>query len=278
MPKLIGYVPTEEQTAAREARRAAQLAVKNAKKSKTGSKTVFDKKQGKYVSIDVAKTRAAKAERQALQLAEDAAKKAKRFGGKTIPDPNNPGKYISQSAQEVKAASEGASKVVKETGKKSGGLFSKIGKFFKKAGKVGLIAGAIAGLVAGGVYLYNKLTGKNEAKQPEPETPTTPQEPENPVTPPPVENNDDKDKVNPNPTPEENDNTVPKDYVVKKGDCVWNIAKQHLKDMNPDPNYKPTNAEILQHTKELMELNELQFEPDGYHVMIRPNDKLKLSA
>ena len=48
--------------------------------------------------------------------------------------------------------------------------------------------------------------------------------------------------------------------------------------MNPDPNYKPTNAEILKHTQELMELNQLKFEPDGYVVLIRPNDRIKLVA
>ena len=51
-----------------------------------------------------------------------------------------------------------------------------------------------------------------------------------------------------------------------------------MKDLSNDPNYKPTDAEILKHTKELMALNKLEFEPDGYHVMIKPEDKLKLAA
>lgn len=67
-------------------------------------------------------------------------------------------------------------------------------------------------------------------------------------------------------------------YIVKKNDCVWNIAKKHLKEMNSDPDYKPTNAEILKHTKELMSLNNLEYESDGYRVIIHPKDKLKLSA
>lgn len=67
-------------------------------------------------------------------------------------------------------------------------------------------------------------------------------------------------------------------YIVKKNDCVWNIAKKHLKEMNSDPDYKPTNAEILKHTKELMALNNLEYESDGYRVIIHPKDKLKLSA
>lgn len=68
---------------------------------------------------------------------------------------------------------------------------------------------------------------------------------------------------------------VPTVHTVVKGDNVWNIAQKHLQDINGK---KPTNAEILKHTKELMEINGLEFEPDGKRVMIRPNDELKLIA
>lgn len=68
---------------------------------------------------------------------------------------------------------------------------------------------------------------------------------------------------------------MPTVHTVVKGDNVWNIAKKHLQDINGK---KPTNAEILKHTKELMEINGLEFEPDGKRVMIRPNDELKLIA
>ncbi len=68
---------------------------------------------------------------------------------------------------------------------------------------------------------------------------------------------------------------VPTVHIVVKGDNVWNIAKKHLQDINGK---KPTNAEILKHTKELMEINGLEFAPDGKRVMIRPNDELKLIA
>lgn len=181
---------------------------------------------------------------------------------------------IPEAKTEAKALTKGntVAEVTKETTKKSGGFFSKVGKFFKKAGKIGLIAGVIGGLIAGGVYLYNKLTGSKNAAP-------VPGEDEANIVPQPVEPEDKKDKVEPAPKPEDKERKpVPKDYVVKEGDCVWNIAKKHLKELNPDPNYKPTNAEILKHTKELMELNQLEFEPDGYHVMIRPNDHLKLAA
>lgn len=68
---------------------------------------------------------------------------------------------------------------------------------------------------------------------------------------------------------------VPTVHTVVKGDNVWNIAKKHLQDINGK---KPTNAEILEHTKELMEINGLEFAPDGKRVIIRPNDELKLIA
>ena len=111
---------------------------------------------------------------------------------------------------------------------------------------------------------------------------------------------DDKDdKVPPNKIPDDKDDKVPpnkipddevkpddkvepkeaKEYTVVKGDNVWNIAKAHLKEMHKDdPNYKPSNAEIAVHTKELMAANKLHYEADNYHVMIRPGDKLKLVA
>ncbi len=68
---------------------------------------------------------------------------------------------------------------------------------------------------------------------------------------------------------------IPTVHKVVKSDNVWNIAKKHLQEINGK---KPTNAEILKHTKELMEINGLEFEPDGKRVLIRPNDELKLIA
>ena len=67
------------------------------------------------------------------------------------------------------------------------------------------------------------------------------------------------------------------EYEVVKGDCVWNIAKAHLKELNKDKaDYTPTNIEILRHTKELMEINDLHYEADNYVVIIEPGQKLKL--
>ena len=78
------------------------------------------------------------------------------------------------------------------------------------------------------------------------------------------------------------------EYTVAKGDCVWNIAKA---DLTQKLGRKPTNAEILKRQNEIMELNKevsdddkkagfvkLEWEDDHYHVMIRPGDKLKLTA
>ena len=67
------------------------------------------------------------------------------------------------------------------------------------------------------------------------------------------------------------------EYEVVKGDCVWNIAKAHLKELNKDKaDYTPSNIEILRHTKELMEINDLHYEADNYVVIIQPGQKLKL--
>ena len=291
----VSYTPTAEQLAAQQARRQAQAAEKAARKAPMGGRTVFDKKQGKYVSIDMEAVNAAKAQRQAAADAAAAAKKAGRYGGKTVPDPLNPGKYVSQSAAEVEAAAQGA----KNTGNvaKKGGLFSKlgqglknigtkIGNFFKgKGGKATLIGLGIVALVGGAAWLFNKLSGKKSEDATPAKLDPSPvpgkEEPETPVAPVPGKEDPEKpvEPVEPGKEEPENPvNVVPKDYEVKPGDCVWNIAKQHLKDLSNDPNYKPTNAEILKHTKELMELNQLVFEPDGYHVMIYPKQHLKLAA
>ena len=67
------------------------------------------------------------------------------------------------------------------------------------------------------------------------------------------------------------------EYEVVKGDCVWNIAKAHLKELNKDKaDYTPSNVEILRHTKELMEINDLHYEADNYVVIIKPGQKLKI--
>lgn len=66
----------------------------------------------------------------------------------------------------------------------------------------------------------------------------------------------------------ENDNN---EYCVKKGDCLYNIAKSSCSQ-------GATVAEINAKMKSIMELNGLTYEKDGQHVMIRPGDRLKLAA
>lgn len=204
-------------------------------------------------------------------------------------------KSVSNVINTADDVAKDAGKVINTTTKKSGGFFSKIGKFFKgKGGKVAIFTGLAALLAAGGAYIYNKVTSnKSEAhpaQEPSVEPPKasaqkpTPAAQEAPAPSSPVNEKeeqpkvDEKNKTNPAEQNPDKNKEISKDYVVKKGDCVWNIAKQHLKDLSNDPTYNPTDAEILKHTKELMELNQLQFEPDGYHVMIKPNDNLKLVA
>lgn len=86
-----------------------------------------------------------------------------------------------------------------------------------------------------------------------------------------------EEKVKTDKAPEAEKQETEKDvHSVKRGDNVWNIAKKHLKDLNNGD--KPTNAEILKHTKEIMEWNNLEFEADGKLVIIKPGQELKLTA
>ena len=70
-------------------------------------------------------------------------------------------------------------------------------------------------------------------------------------------------------------------YIVKDGDCLWNIAKQFLIDENKDaPGYEPSGAEIRKKTLELMEINNKKFKentvPEDYYVDIFTGEKIKL--
>lgn len=72
-----------------------------------------------------------------------------------------------------------------------------------------------------------------------------------------------------------NDRTLPQNYTVKKGDNVWNIAKRRLQEMNGK---KPTDKEIMNYTNELLKLNKLEYEPDGYTVIIHEGDNIEYTA
>lgn len=220
-------------------------------------------------------------------------KEAKKLDPTSVKDVNEK-ELIKKAGEDFKPVENTTKEAGKlsNTVKKESGFFSKVGKFFKgKGGKLAIGAGIVALIGAGATWIYNKVTGKDDetatkASQTPPAADKKTEQPkeQTPVTPPVTDDKDkkaeNKDKTEPTKPAEENpgNKPVPKDYVVKKGDCVWDIAKQHLKDLSNDPNYKPTDAEILKHTKELMALNKLEFEPDGYHVMIKPEDKLQLAA
>lgn len=74
---------------------------------------------------------------------------------------------------------------------------------------------------------------------------------------------------------EDKNRALPKNYTVKKGDNVWNIAKRRLQEMNGK---KPTDKEIMNYTNELLKLNKLEYEPDGYTVIIHKGDNIEYAA
>ena len=238
-----------------------------------------------------------KAEKAAEAVAESAGKTGSKVAAETA-------EAVVESATK---ASTG--KAVAETAVKSGSKFT---KFLKKAGKWGAIALAIGGLLYGG---YKLLCGKKDDKAeqttqtPNPEAPTKPEDKTNPAKPanpaPGAKdtgktNPDDKTKVVPAPVGGDSDKadkadkadksdkadkadkaedkankTLPKDYTVKKGDNVWNIAKRRLQELNGK---KPTDREIANYTKKLLEENKLEYEADGYTVIIHSGDKIKYAA
>ena len=65
-----------------------------------------------------------------------------------------------------------------------------------------------------------------------------------------------------------------KEYTVKKGDNVWNIAKAYLRD---ELGREPKLSEIKAKEQQIMKDNELKFEADGYVCIIKPEQKLKVA-
>lgn len=86
---------------------------------------------------------------------------------------------------------------------------------------------------------------------------------------------DKKDNADKPDKAEDKNRALPKNYTVKKGDNVWNIAKRRLQEMNGK---KPTDREIMNYTNELLKLNKLEYEPDGYTVIIHKGDNIEYAA
>lgn len=87
-----------------------------------------------------------------------------------------------------------------------------------------------------------------------------------------VDKKDNADKAD---KAEDKNRALPKNYTVKKGDNVWNIAKRRLQEMNGK---KPTDKEIMNYTNELLKLNKLEYEADGYTVIIHKGDNIEYAA
>ena len=176
----------------------------------------------------------------------------------------------------VKSAKDSAKAFLKQGAKKPSA--------WKNVAKWGLIGLGIAGLIGAGVYLLKKYKDTNAtANLPTKPTPTpAPTKQTKPTKPaektkPSVKT--DKNQENPSKS------NVSTEYTVKKGDNLWNIAKQYLKDLHKDdPNYKPTNKEILEKTEELIKLNNKEYRkplPSDSRkrvVVIHENEKIKLTA
>ena len=72
-------------------------------------------------------------------------------------------------------------------------------------------------------------------------------------------------------------------HKVVKGDNLWNIAKQNLKDLNKDnKNYEPTNKEILKRTEKLIKINNKEYQQPlpkdsrKRKVLIIPDEEIRL--
>ena len=79
---------------------------------------------------------------------------------------------------------------------------------------------------------------------------------------------------------EENDGVdeAGQEYVAQKGDTYWGYAKYELiAEHQNDPNYKPTDAEIVARMHEIMRRNGAKMDEDGIHPlpMLNVGDKIK---
>ncbi len=162
---------------------------------------------------------------------------------------------------------------------KSTGFLSKVKNAMKgKKGKAALIAAGAAVLVGAGIALFagkDDKTVNNEKVLPQPthdEEPipsdTVPeQQPVEPVVPTPQP----EPVIEPEPEYEE--------YTVKKGDHFWGLAKKELIEAHKDdPNYKPSDKEILELAEQIMEDNNYGFDDNHWYSdpMLMPEDEIRI--
>lgn len=220
---------------------------------------------------------------------------------------------IIEDAAKLKPEAEAASK-------ESKGVLNTVKNAMKgKKGKVAIAAGALALVGAGAYALFGGKEDENveeAAMKVEPQQPekTQPQEQESKTETPQNSNQEKETPVVTNPqnqeghqaevnqqearTPEkallnvsetepetESESTEGKvadeEYIVKKGDSFWNLAKEHLIEKHKDePGYKPTNAEILELVMKFLQDNNYKLDENNYYPepMLYPGDKLNLAA
>lgn len=286
IPQHVDAEVQAQRLEAQKARREAQKAEKEARKnSRFGGKTIFDKKTGEYIAKPVEEVKA-----------ESLAKKAKgsRFNfsglGKYAKKGGKIGLVIGIAAGVAALAKWGYDKLFGSDESKETTPEVKTQAPTEKKAPVTPAAPKTKAedKAPEKEKTEDKKTETNKGAEKPKSEKTKKQSPApKTVVPTPAPKADAPDKAD---KAEETDKTEETDkapeaekqetekevHSVKRGDNVWNIAKKHLKDLNNGD--KPTNAEILKHTKEIMEWNNLEFEADGKRVIIKPGDQLKLTA
>ena len=89
------------------------------------------------------------------------------------------------------------------------------------------------------------------------------------------------DETEEEPASEDQQEAETHQYIVQKGDHFWGLAKKELiKAHKDDPDYKPTNKEILELAKKIMKENGYELDENNYYPtpMLYPGDKLNLAA
>ena len=214
------------------------------------------------------------------------------------------------AASTAKAGTKAATSTVEAGAKSSKGVLSKVGNFLKNKKGIGAIFAAV--LAVGTAIGVAKSSGGSSnstatseppeatpqaatvadstqtdtAKaQPAPQpadsakaqpTPAAPQ----PAVVAPVQPEVGTEEVDEVEETEENDGVdeAEQEYVAQKGDTYWGYAKYELiAEHQNDPNYKPTDAEIVAKMHEIMKRNGAKIDEDGIHPlpMLNVGDKIK---